>query len=193
MSEQNTMPEPKEEAEDLFHMPEPETKTMPEPATDADHIPGPEIRTEKERSRQVPNLNSSQGGIRNMTSGGKFGMSLVFISLFALILVAAFRSRSRHTSEGEKYWEMNDQTDGTNKYDIAAFQSRSRRTGNRKRGKYLEMDDQTDDESYTNADTNTDTNTATDINVEAMEELDDIIDQITTAPTQGTDEGFEIW
>ena len=195
MSEQNTMPEPKEEAEDLFHMPEPETKTMPEPATDADHIPGPEIRTEKERSRQVPNLNSSQGGIRNMTSGGKFGMSLVFISLFALILVAAFRSRSRHTtSKGEKYWEMNDQTDGTNKYDVAAFQSRSRRTGNRKRGKYLEMDDQTDDgtsEFY--ADTNTDTNTATDINVEAMEELDDIIDQITTAPTQGTDEGFEIW
>ena len=89
---------------------------------------------------------------------------------------------------------MNDQTDGTNKYDVAAFQSRSRR--NRKCGKYLEMDDQTDDgtsESYTNADTNTDTNTATDINVEAMEELDDIIDCIATAPTRGTDEGFEIW
>lgn len=194
MSEQNTMPEPKEEAEDLFHMPEPETETMPEPATDADHFPGPEIRAETERSRQVPNLNSSQGGIRNMTPGGKFGMSLVFISLFTLILVTAFRSRSRHTSKGEKYWEMNDQTDGTNKYDVAAFQSRSRR--NRKCGKYLEMDDQTDDgtsESYTNADTNTDTNTATDINVEAMEELDDIIDCIATAPTRGTDEGFEIW
>ena len=70
MSEANPMPEPEEKAEDLFHMPEPETYTY------ADNFPGPEIRTEKERSRQVPNLNSSQGGIRNMTPGGKFGMSL---------------------------------------------------------------------------------------------------------------------
>ena len=186
MSEANPMPEPEEKAEDLFHMPEPETYTY------ADNFPGPEIRTEKERSRQVPNLNSSQGGIRNMTPGGKFGMSLVFISLFALILVAAFRSRSRSTSKGEKYWEMNDQT---NEYDVTAFHSRSRRS-NRKRGKYWEMDDKTDggtNEFYANADTNTVTNTDTDIDVEAMEELDDIIDHIETAPTQGTDEGFKIW
>ncbi len=198
MSEPNTMPEPEEEAEDLFYIPEPETKveTMtPELETDADHFPGPEIRTETERSRQVPNLNSSQSGIRNMTPGGKFGMSLVFISLFALILVAAFRSRSRRTSKGEKYWEMNDQAD---EYDVTAVHSRSRR--NRKRGKYWEMDDQTDGgpneffaKADTNTDTNTNTNTDTDINVEAMEELDDIIDHIATAPTQGTDEGFEIW
>jgi len=87
---------------------------------------------------------------------------------------------------------MNDQT---NEYDVTAFHSRSRRS-NRKRGKYWEMDDKTDggtNEFYANADTNTVTNTDTDIDVEAMEELDDIIDHIETAPTQGTDEGFKIW
>jgi len=57
------------------------------------------------RSQEMTNGNP--GGIRGMSPGGKFGMSLVFLSLFALLVAAAVRHKRRREA-----WKEEKEFDG---------------------------------------------------------------------------------
>jgi hypothetical protein len=61
------------------------------------------IIKEDTNADSMPNQN--QAGIRGMTPGGKVGISFAFISLFALILIAAAIRRRR---QGRRFQNMND-------------------------------------------------------------------------------------
>ena len=60
---------------------EPEVETTPMDTTTS--------KSDEVFFQEIPN--SSQGGIRGMTPGGKFGIALVFIALFSLIAFAVFQ------------------------------------------------------------------------------------------------------
>lgn len=92
---------------DLFQ-PEPVTKTKIAPTFKSTETMLPDT------IRKNTDPDSSQGGIRSMTPGGKWGMSVAFISLLALIFINAYQTRSRR-----EYLGTGNQTndDGMNKWE----------------------------------------------------------------------------
>ena len=93
---------------DLFQ-PEPATKTKIAPTFKSTETMLPDTI----RKNTDPD-SSSQGGIRSMTSGGKWGMSIAFISLLSLIVINVYQTRPRR-----EYLGMRKQTndDGMNKWE----------------------------------------------------------------------------
>ena len=172
---EDTNDEPSEEIEDLNlfapvtepERPEPEEKTTPLDTT--------ANQSDEVFLQQVPN--SSQGGIRGMTPGGKFGISLVFIALFALVVFAAFQ--------------------------VQAYASRKDfRVGIPWKKTNERSDDGMKNDSTLRANGTTDINTSTDTNSRLHKELDDLVEylRVVEASTQDTDicafeegEGFEVW
>ena len=172
---EDTNDEPSEEIEDLNlfapvtepERPEPEEKTTPLDTT--------ANQSDEVFLQQVPN--SSQSGIRGMTPGGKFGISLVFIALFSLVVFAAFQ--------------------------VQAYASRKDfRVGIPWKKTNERSDDGMKNDSTLRANGTTDINTSTDSNSGLHKELDDLVEylRVVEASTQDTDicafeegEGFEVW
>ena len=95
---------------DLFQ-PEPATKTKAAPTLKSTETMLPDtIKTV--RSQEMSEPDSSHGGIRSMTPGGKWGMSIAFISLLALIFINVNQTRSRRGSKAGKYVDV-----GMNKWE----------------------------------------------------------------------------
>ena len=147
--------------------PEPEVETTPLDTTTNE--------SDEVFLQQVPN--SSQSGIRGMTPGGKFGISLVFIALFALIAFAVFQLQAHASRKdfrvGIPWKRTNERSDDGIKTDSAL-----------------------------RANGTTDVNTSTDTNSGLHKELDDLVEylRVVEASTQDTDicafeegEGFEVW
>ena len=165
--------------EDLNHSAAtPELHVVREPELEPETTPMDTTSTRKPDdifSQEMPN--SSQSGIRGMTPGGKFGISLVFIALFALVVVAAFQlhghTKSNEFRVGIPWKKMNKDSDGATKND-PTFRTNG----------------------------STDINTSTDTNSGLHKELDDLVEylQVVEAATEDTDicafeegEGFEVW
>ena len=99
------------DTKDLFQ-PESQMKTKPRLKSTETMLPDT-IKTVRSQEKIDPD-SSSQGGIRSMTPGGKWGMSVAFISLLALIFINAYQTRSRR-----EYLGTGNQTndDGMNKWE----------------------------------------------------------------------------
>ena len=147
--------------------PEPEVETTPLDTTTNE--------SDEVFLQQVPN--SSQGGIRGMTPGGKFGISLVFIALFALVVFAAFQVQAYASRKDFRVW--------------IPWKKTNERS-----------DDGIKNDSTLRANGTTDINTSTDTNSGLHKELDDLVEylRVVEASTQDTDicafeegEGFEVW
>ena len=150
--------------------PEPEVETMPlnTTASNSDEV----------FLQEMPNSSQGQGGIRGMTPGGKFGISLVFIALFALVVFAAFQlkayAKRKDFRVGIPRKKMNEHSDDGTKHNSAI----------RANGGTTEI------------------NTSTDTNSGLHKELDDLVEylRVVEASTEDTDicafeegEGFEVW
>ena len=150
--------------------PEPEVETMPlnTTASNSDEV----------FLQEMPNSSQGQGGIRGMTPVGKFGISLVFIALFALIVFAAFQlqayAKRKDFRVGIPRKKMNELSDDGTKNNSAI----------RANGGTTEI------------------NTSTDTNSGLHKELDDLVEylRVVEASTEDTDicafeegEGFEVW
>ena len=171
---EDTNDEPSEEIEDLNLFapvtepePEPEEKTTPMDITTS--------KSDEVFLQEIPD--SSQGGIRGMTPGGKFGISFVFIALFALIAFAVFQLQAHASRKDFRVgipWK---------------------RTNER-------SDDGIKTDSSLRANGTTDINTSTDTNSGLHKELDDLVEylRVVEASTEDTDicafeegEGFAVW
>ena len=92
---------------DLFHRTESKTKTKP---TLTETTMPDTIKTVRWQDKSDPD--SSQGGIRSMAPGRKWGMSIAFISLISLIIINVYQTRYPRGSKSEKYYD-----DGMCKWD----------------------------------------------------------------------------